>query len=125
MIADRDDAADGGPATADAFEWSESRYDTRMALVRAKQLRDGGTMIFGVSCRPGAISISARVIGCPLPVPWPMLVDACWNGGKMPGSARAEKRSFSWRHGIRYRGFSTIVPSWMISFLPRFTRGRG
>ena len=26
----------------DAFEWTESRYDTRVALEQAKQLRDGG-----------------------------------------------------------------------------------
>ena len=26
MIADRDDATQGGPATDDAFEWTESRY---------------------------------------------------------------------------------------------------
>ena len=38
-IADRDDAAEGGPATDDAFEWTESRYDTRVALERAKRLR--------------------------------------------------------------------------------------
>ena len=31
-IADRDDAAEGGPATDDAFEWTESRYDTRVVL---------------------------------------------------------------------------------------------
>ena len=42
MIADRDDAAEGGPATDDAFEWTESRYDTSVALERAKQLRYGG-----------------------------------------------------------------------------------
>ena len=41
-MADRDDAAEGGPATDDAFEWTESRYDTREALERAKQVRDGG-----------------------------------------------------------------------------------
>ena len=47
MIADRDDAAEGGPATDDAFEWTESRYDTSVALERAKQLRDGG---FALTC---------------------------------------------------------------------------
>ena len=47
MIADRDDAAEGGPATEDAFEWAESRYDTRLALERAKRLRDGG---FALTC---------------------------------------------------------------------------
>ena len=47
MIADRDDAAEGGPATADAFEWTESRYDTSVALERAKQLREGG---FALTC---------------------------------------------------------------------------
>ena len=46
-IADRDDAAEGGPATDDAFEWTESRYDTRVALERAKQLRDCG---FALTC---------------------------------------------------------------------------
>ena len=33
-IADRDDAAEGRPATDDAFEWTESRYDTRVSLER-------------------------------------------------------------------------------------------
>ena len=33
-IADRDDAAEGGPATDDAFEWTESRYVPRVALAR-------------------------------------------------------------------------------------------
>ena len=47
VIADRDDAAEGGPATDDAFEWTESRYDTSVALERAKQLRDGG---FALTC---------------------------------------------------------------------------
>ena len=46
-IADRDDAAEGGPATDDAFEWTESRYDTRVPLERAKQLRHGG---FALTC---------------------------------------------------------------------------
>ena len=46
-IADRDDAAEGGPATDDAFEWTKSRYETRVALKRAKQLRDGG---FALTC---------------------------------------------------------------------------
>ena len=55
-IADRDDAAEGGPATDDAFEWTESRYDTRVALERAKQLRDCRTTICGISCRLAAIS---------------------------------------------------------------------
>ena len=41
MIADRDDAAEGEPAMDDAFEWTESRYDTSVALERAKQLRRG------------------------------------------------------------------------------------
>ena len=35
-VADRDDAAAGGLATDDAFEWTESRYDTRMEVERAK-----------------------------------------------------------------------------------------
>ena len=47
MIADWDDAAEGAPATDDAFEWAESRYDTRVELERAKQLRDGG---FALRC---------------------------------------------------------------------------
>ena len=46
-IADRDTAAEGGPATDDAFECTESRYDTRVALERANQLRDGG---FALRC---------------------------------------------------------------------------
>ena len=46
-IADRDDAAEGGPATDDAFEWTERRYDIRVALERAKPLRDGG---FALRC---------------------------------------------------------------------------
>jgi len=33
-VADRDGATEGGPATDDAFEWAESRYDTRVALER-------------------------------------------------------------------------------------------
>ena len=43
----RDGVAEGGPATDDAFEWTESRYDTSVALERAKQLRDGG---FALTC---------------------------------------------------------------------------
>ena len=43
----RDRVAEGGPATDDAFEWTESRYDTSVALERAKQLRDGG---FALTC---------------------------------------------------------------------------
>ena len=35
-------AAEGGPATDDAFEWTESCYDTRWVLEREKQLHDGG-----------------------------------------------------------------------------------
>ena len=46
-IADRDDAAEGGPATDDAFEWTEGRYDTRVVLERAKELRDSG---FALRC---------------------------------------------------------------------------
>ena len=53
-IADRDDAAEGGPATDDAFEWTESRYDTRVALERAKQLREGG---FALRCMWSASQI--------------------------------------------------------------------
>ena len=37
MIADRDGAVESGPATDDACEWTESRYDTRLALERAKR----------------------------------------------------------------------------------------
>ena len=44
-IADRDDATEGGPATDDAFEWNESCYDTRVALKRAKQLREAGVAL--------------------------------------------------------------------------------
>ena len=47
MVAAWDGVAEGGPATDDAFEWTESRYDTSVALVRAKQLRDGG---FALTC---------------------------------------------------------------------------
>ena len=47
MVAARDGVAEGGPATDDAFEWTESRYDTSVALERAKQLRDGG---FALTC---------------------------------------------------------------------------
>ena len=50
-------ATECGPATDDAFEWSESRYDTRVALERAKQLSDGGTMICGICCRRAGTSI--------------------------------------------------------------------
>ena len=39
-------------STDDAFEWTESRYDTRVALERAKQLRDGG------------FALTLRVVGC-------------------------------------------------------------
>ena len=46
-VAARDGVAEGGPATDDAFEWTESRYDTSVALERAKQLRDGG---FALTC---------------------------------------------------------------------------
>ena len=38
---------EGGPTIDDAFEWTESRYDTSVALVRARQLRDGG---FALRC---------------------------------------------------------------------------
>ena len=40
-------AAEGGPATDDVFGWTESRYDTRVALERARQLSDGG---FALRC---------------------------------------------------------------------------
>ena len=46
-VAARDGVAEGGPATDDAFEWTESRYDTSVALGRAKQLREGG---FALTC---------------------------------------------------------------------------
>ena len=46
-VADRDGAAEGGPATDDAFEWTESPYDTRVTLERAERLRDGG---IGLTC---------------------------------------------------------------------------
>ena len=59
-MADRDDAAEGGPATDDAFEWTESRYDTRVALERAKQLRDGG---FALRCVWSASRIRSRTRG--------------------------------------------------------------
>ena len=57
VIADRDYAAEGGPATVDAFEWTEIRYDTSVALERAKQLDDGGialTCVWSAS-RPTAL----------------------------------------------------------------------
>ena len=38
---------EGRPATDNAFEWTESRYDTRVALERAKQLLDCG---FALAC---------------------------------------------------------------------------
>ncbi len=47
VIANGDGMAEGGPATDDAFEWTESSYDTSMALKRAKQLRDDG---FALTC---------------------------------------------------------------------------
>ena len=47
VVAAPEGVAEGGPATDDAFEWTESRYDTRVALERAKQLRDGG---FALTC---------------------------------------------------------------------------
>ena len=56
-VADRDDAAEGGPATDDAFEWTESRYDTREALERAKQVRDGG---YALTCVWSASRIRSR-----------------------------------------------------------------
>ena len=40
-------AAEGGPVADDAFDWTESRYDTRGALERAKQFRDG---VFALRC---------------------------------------------------------------------------
>ena len=45
-IADRDDAAEGGPATVDAFEWTESRYDTRFKL-KSTWCRDTAYVMFG------------------------------------------------------------------------------
>ena len=47
MVTAQDSVAEGGPATDDAFEWTESRYDTSVALKRAKQLRAGG---FALKC---------------------------------------------------------------------------
>ena len=63
MIADRDDAAEDGPTTDDAFEWTESRYDTRVALERAKQLRNGR---FALTCVWSASRIlsSTRIDHC-------------------------------------------------------------
>ena len=46
MIADRDDVAEGGPATDDAFEWTESRYDTRVVLEAPE------AMVYGRVCVP-------------------------------------------------------------------------
>ena len=40
-------ATEGRPATDVAFEWTDSRYDTRVVLERAKQLRDGE---FALTC---------------------------------------------------------------------------
>ena len=50
----RDGVAEGGPAADDAFEWTESRNDTHVALDRAKQLRDGG---FALTCVWSALRI--------------------------------------------------------------------
>ena len=47
-------ATEGGPATDDAFEWTESRYDIRVVLERATQSRDGG---FALRCVWSASSI--------------------------------------------------------------------
>ena len=41
-MAHRDDAAEGGPAPDGAFNWTESRYDTRVALDQEKRLHDSG-----------------------------------------------------------------------------------
>ena len=54
---------EGGPATDDAFEWTESRYDTRVALGRAKQLRDGG---FAPGLRVVGVANSATSERAPL-----------------------------------------------------------
>ena len=66
MIADRDDAAEDAPAMDDAFEWAENRYRTRVALERAKQLRDGG---FALTCvwPASRIRFSPRIDHC---FPW-------------------------------------------------------
>ena len=42
--ADREAAAEGGPAIDDAFGWIESCYETSVALVRPNQLRAGGDL---------------------------------------------------------------------------------
>ena len=36
---------------------------------------------------------------------WLMRGNGCWTGGYAPRLDRLWKRSFSWRHGIRYQGF--------------------
>ena len=66
VIADRDDAAEGRPTTDDTFEWTEIRYDTRVALERAKQLREGG---FALRCVWSASRIrsSPHIDHC---IPW-------------------------------------------------------
>ncbi len=46
-IKDRDDTAQHWAATDDVFEWAESRYDTSIALDRAKQLSEAG---FALTC---------------------------------------------------------------------------
>ena len=48
VVTDQNSVAEGAPpATDDAFEWTESRYDTSVALERAKQLHAGG---FALKC---------------------------------------------------------------------------
>ena len=104
VVPERDDAAEGAPATNDAFEWTESRHDTNVTLERVSSCavvdlrspacgrrresdpprtsttvfpgRAGATTIFGTCCRPAATSISAKATGCPLLAPWPTPVAA-------------------------------------------------
>ena len=47
VVTVNDSVAESGPATDDAFEWTESRYDTSVALKRAKHLAGGG---FALKC---------------------------------------------------------------------------
>ena len=112
VIADRNDAAEGGPATDDAFEWTESRYDTSVALERAKQLRDGG---FALACVWSASRIrsSPHIDHC---FPWARWRNNdLWNLLPARGNinlSKSDRLSAVWMHvptSARARAFRKLV----------------
>jgi len=69
-------AAEGGPVTDDAFEWTERCYNTRVALEWAKQLCDGGSALMCL-WSASQIRCSPRIDHCFL---WaPLRNNYLWN----------------------------------------------